>query len=153
MQVLRKSSQLFSFPASTAADCCAVLVHNNNVCVPSASISQEYLITDVTISGSPGQPFEVEEDFRESMFLMLLKSSQNLQIDGMINYSLQSDKGNIFLCAGYNLYPADEWLENHDSEEGLYLFSPSFEQRSQLEEKAADKERVHLSEDIKGIHL
>jgi hypothetical protein len=142
-------SQLFPFPGQSVNNCAAVF-HNKPL---SFKPSQEISVSSVNCSGQPGECFEVEDDFEEAMFLMFLKSDKVPDLETMMVYNLETDIGPLQICAGYNLYPADEWLENFDDPDGNYFFAPSFELRSELIERVEDKEKIHLDKEIRGVYL
>ena len=144
-------AQPFPFPGITVQNCAAVF-HNESLPIIE-EVAEKFEISDIEFSGEAGECFEVEEDFEESMFLMFLRAEKTSHPDNMMVCSLKTDRGSIQICVGYSLYPAEEWLEGMDSQRGYYFFAPSFELRSELDERVQDKERIHLDEEIRGVHL
>lgn len=128
----------------------------------------EYLevLGEISIDNSPqiegeiAEPFEVDEEFSDSLYgcLLVWESSNEVKAfpEGVKVVKVSS---NCYLLTGKSLYAVDDWIENFfntDEAEGItsacYLLFPEKEKVLNLEEMVADKERIHLDSEIKGIH-
>ena len=121
-------------------------------------------------AGELGESYEYEEDFIGGLYGLLQMWDYHAEslpeVPNIKNFWLKSSSI-IQLCVGNNLSVADDWLEefwglygepneilkSSVAKSGLYFYIPSKELLKDLPERVNDKERVHLDDEIRGVHL